>query len=135
MAERTPDFWKAVQADYFDKRVSIVALCEKHGLTQGEFNHHREQANWQRRYATKVSRAQLIVRLFALLEQHIVQLENEMKTGGDKEISVLNRLVGTLGKLMEIEDAAPTTRKPRQRKDIDDIRGKLIRRIEDLKRA
>ena len=134
LADRLPDFWDAVGKDYYGTNLTILALCQKHGLTVGEFNDAKAQLDWRRRKVKKVSRDLLFSRLFRLLDQNIKQLEDQMTATGHKEVMVLNHLANTLGKLIEIEASAGKVSKGKQTKDMHDIRRKLVERIEDLKR-
>jgi hypothetical protein len=134
LADRPPEFWEEVGKEYYGTSQPVLALCQKHDLTLGEFNAAKAQLGWRRRKVKKVSRDLLISRLFRLLDQNIKQLEDEMTTTGHKEVMVLNHLANTLGKLIEIEASAGKIGKPRQTKDMHDIRRKLVERIENLKR-
>ena len=134
LADRPPEFWDSVGKDYYGTNVTILALCQKYDLTIGEFNAAKAQLGWRRRKIKKVSRDLLISRLFRLLDQNIKQLEDQMTATGQKEVMVLNHLANTLGKLIEIETSAGKVGKPRQTKDMHDIRNRLVQRIEELKR-
>ena len=52
---------------------------------------------------------------------------------GRGEAAVLGRLVSTLDRLIEIQDAETKRRHPRATRQISDIKAKLIERIEHLK--
>ena len=126
--------WAAVQTDYV-ANMPAGELCLKHGVTSDQLEDARRRFHWRRRRLGRpVGRHSIIKRLFRLLDRQIAQMENEMTTTGEKEAAVLGRLVGTLGKLIEIEGAAGKTTKQRTTKEMVDIRNKLIRRIEELKR-
>jgi hypothetical protein len=135
LADRTPAFWKEVEADYADNKLTLPALCEKHDLTLGEFNYAKLSLGWARRKATPVSRKTLIKRLFGLVDRMTAKLEEDMSNSGEKEVNVLTRLVTTMGRLIEIEGATDKLATPKQTKDMHDIRNKLVQRIEELKRS
>ena len=128
------EFWERVGIDYAANELTIAQLLDKHDLTQGEFNYARNQRGWTRRSTPQVDRKKIIKRLFALLDRMLAKLETEMKTAGEKEVTVLGRLVQSMGKLIEIETATNLAATPRQTKDMHDIRRKLVERIDELKR-
>lgn len=126
--------WAAVATDYFANALPMAQLYRRHGIGPEQLAEARRRFGWGPRRAKQVGRHTLIKRLFRLLDRQIAQMENEMTTTGEKETAVLGRLVGTLGKLIEIEGVAGKTAKPKTTKEMVDIRNKLIRRIEELKR-
>ena len=82
------------------------------------------------------SRAEIIKRLFKLLSRQITLLEDAMdKKPSDAEVAVLDRLVGTLGKLIVIETRNKRPSRARQSKEMENVRNKLVERIEQLKRS
>jgi hypothetical protein len=135
LGDRPPAFWQAVEADYFASKLTLLQIRVKHNVTEGEFNHARAELGWKRRYETPASRKTILKRLFRLVDRLTTKLEEEMTTAGEKEVGVLGRLVHTMGKLIEIEDATNRTATPRQTKDMHDIRSKLVARIAELKRG
>ncbi len=76
----------------------------------------------------------LIGLMLGVLERQITHLENvEMTATGDKEVVVLGKLASTLEKLIDIEDRAKAP--AGQGEDMQALRTKLARRIENLKRS
>ena len=70
---------------------------------------------------------------------HMVKkLEKDMKPNGAKpgaaEAQVLSRLVTALGRLMDLETAESRMVPDSQSRELLDIRDKLVRRIDELKR-
>lgn len=126
--------WAAVGID-FVANLPLTEVCLKHGVTSDQLEDARRRFHWRRRRLGRpVGRHSIIKRLFRLLDRQIAHMEDEMKTTGEKEAAILGRLVGTLGKLIEMEGDAAKTTKRRTTKEMVDIRDKLIRRIEELKR-
>lgn len=80
--------------------------------------------------------------MFRVLEKQVMDLEMEMtemtrasRRSGGKEVVLLGKLATTLDKLMDLDGRAGEGRRTRQRtKEMQDIRNKLIERIEQLKR-
>src|SRR5262245_32301852 len=103
LAGRPPAFWEAVGIDYAANELSILEICRKHDLTQGQFNYAKQQLGWARRKTPPVSRDKIIRRLFRLLDRMLENLERQMTTVTETEVNVLGRLVQSMGKLIEIE--------------------------------
>lgn len=134
LADRTAEFWDDVKFDYESSELHIQQVLAKHDLTRGELNYARLRFDWKRRRVPQVNRKQIIKRLFDLMDRMLKELEGQMTTIGEKEVTILGRLVHSMGKLIDIEAATNTKATPRQTKDMHDIRRKLVERIEDLKR-
>jgi len=135
LGDRPAAFWQAVGADYTASRLTLLQIRVKHDVTVGEFNNARKELGWQRRNKAPASRKTILKRLFRLVDRLTTKLEEEMTNAGEKEVGVLGRLVHTMGKLIEIEDATNRTATPKQTKDMHDIRSKLVARIAELKRG
>ncbi len=65
----------------------------------------------------------------------ILKLETNMEKAGETEAAVLGQLVRSMSKLIEIETATNAATTPRQSKQMNDIRSKLVARIQELKRG
>ena len=135
LADRPAAFWQGVAADYYESKLTLRQIYAKHDVTEGEFNHARKELGWKRRHEMPASRKTILKRLFRLVDRLTTKLEEEMTTAGEKEAGVLSRLVHTMGKLIEIEDATNREATPKQTKDMHDIRSKLVARIAELKRG
>lgn len=84
----------------------------------------------------RISRADLIRRLYRLLERQIAHMETQMTDPGDKEVAVLGNLTRNLEKLIELDQKEKGRRGTRKgRADIDALRQKLSRRIAELKNS
>ncbi len=135
VATADPALIEAVRIDYRADEISLVAMQKKHHLTESRLKWMIEQQGWPRRSPKPLGRARIIARMFRLLEWQIDYLETNMKTTGEKEVTVLGRLAGTLGRLIDIENKAGKSKpSARQARDMLDIRNRLIKRIEQLKR-
>ncbi len=78
-------------------------------------------------------------RLLRLVHAMVGKLEVEMKQGkmselGEKEASILHRLTATMGRLIDLETSAGKTAPRDDTRELQDIRNKLLRRIDELKR-
>ena len=137
---RPPGFWDAVRADY-DKGHKIGDICARHGISAGEFAYHRQQGGWPKRNRAPVNRERLVGRIVWLIDQQVRQMEAQMTNSlgtekpADVDVALLNQLVGSLGRLIRFEGGQPAKgRAPRETNDLQDIRQKLVQRIEELKR-
>lgn len=119
------------------------ALVEKYGVTPSELKYRIKRDLWTRRKRSNaVDRPTIITRMFRVLEKQVMDMEMEMaemarasRRSGEKEVVLLGKLAGNLDKLMELDLRAGEGRRTRQRtKDMQDIRNRLIERIEQLKR-
>ncbi|MBL8596312.1 MAG: hypothetical protein JNL14_01085 [Devosia sp.] len=129
----SPD-WEAVDRDYLDG-MKIVALCTRHAITKGQFDGHRRRVGLPMRNKAPVKRERLVGRIFWLVNHHIREMEKKTDAGGEIDVAVLNQLVGALGRLMRFESGSSKAQARRQHAaDLLDIREKLVRRIEELKR-
>jgi len=126
--------WDLVQIDYRYGRLTIAAICRKHGITRGDLLLRAARHRWQTLRTDDTDRDILIGLMLGVLERQITHLENvEMTATGDKEVVVLGKLASTLEKLIDIEDRAKAP--AGQGEDMQALRTKLARRIENLKRS
>lgn len=132
--ERSPEFWADVEIDYAGGE-KLAEIFARHGLTKGEFDNHRRGAGWPPRNKARVNRDRLVGRIFWLINHHVGAMERKMEAGGPADIAVLNQLVGALSRLVRFEAGGAKAGAQRERtRDLQDIREKLVRRIEELKR-
>lgn len=85
-------------------------------------------------------RREIIERMFHILDMQVRDLEEEInemhsekRRAGEKELVLLNKIAGNLDKLITLDPAPPTTAR-RRTKQMEDLRSRLIERIEQLKR-
>jgi hypothetical protein len=125
--------WDLVAVDYFYDHITIQALCRKHRITRGELLYRAMRHRWKTVRGNYTDRGILIGMMLGVLELQIGHLEEvEMTKTGEKEVAVLGKLATTLEKLIDIEDKS---RRPAGTgENMQDIRNKLARRIENLKR-
>lgn len=85
---------------------------------------------------TKPDRPALISRLFKVLEKQIQLLEENMASPGDKEVALLGTITRNLEKLIDLDrkEGDGKTDKRRSR-EIDDLRQKLVARIDQLRKG
>jgi hypothetical protein len=127
--------WEAIRPDYEDGAETVVELCTRVGTTKSTLRKAAITFRWRLRSPRRVDRTDIIERLFRLLDTHILEMETSMEGAGRGEAAVLGRLVNTLDRLIEIQDAESKRRHPKSTRQISDIKAKLIERIENLKRG
>ncbi|HVW94190.1 MAG TPA: hypothetical protein VHB74_16485 [Devosia sp.] len=133
--------WDAVRADYESDEGTLDGICLKHGITRSALSYRVRNKLWTPRYRGKgLSRPQIIDRMFRLLERQIIQLEQDMKETGEKEVAVLGKLATTLEKLIEIDKAESgkqpgPAKSPAQHKEMEELRNKLAQRLAQLRRG
>jgi hypothetical protein len=125
--------WDLIAVDYLYEHITIQALCRKHRITRGELLYRATRHKWKTLRGSYTDRGILIGMMLGVLELQIGHLEEvQMTKTGEKEVAVLGKLATTLEKLIDIEDKS---RRPAGTgEDMQEIRNKLARRIENLKR-
>jgi len=132
--ERTPEFWEAVKADYLGGTL-LADLYKRYGLTKGAFDHFRDRARLPLRNKAPVNRDRLAGRLYWLINHHVATLELAAEQGQPIDPRLLAQLADALGKLLRFETGSASAGAGKERtRDIRDVREKLVRRIEELKR-
>jgi hypothetical protein len=126
--------WEIIRPHYEDGKDTVVELCRRFGTTKSSLRNASIVFRWRLRRPRRIDRTDIIERLFRLLDTHILEMETKMEGAGRGEAAVLGRLVNTLDRLIEIQDAESKRRHPKSTRQISDIKAKLIERIENLKR-
>lgn len=135
--------WAPIRRDYEGSALTQQELVAKYGISASALKWRIKRDLWRPRYRSKVvDRPLIIARMFRLLERQVRDLENEMdemstarKRSGDKEVALLGKLAGNLEKLVQLDARLAEGKAPRRNsKQIEDLRSKLIERIEQLKR-
>lgn len=135
--------WAPIRRDYEEGALTQAELVAKYRISHSALNWRIKRDLWRPRYRSRiVDRPLIIARMFRLLERQVRDLENEMdemstasRRSGDKEVALLGKLAGNLEKLMQLDARMAEGKAPRRNsKQIEDLRSKLIERIEQLKR-
>jgi hypothetical protein len=125
--------WDIVAEDYRWGRLTISAMCRKHRITRNELLQRAAKHKWKTLRDDTTDRDILIGMMLGVLEQQIGHLEtNAMTNSGDKEVAVLGKLATTLEKLIDIEGRSKGPAGTGE--NMQEIRNKLARRIDNLKR-
>ena len=125
--------WDIVAEDYRWGRITIPAICRKHGIGRNELLQRAARHKWKTLRDDTTDRVILIGMMLGVLELQIGHLEGvDMTQTGDKEVAVLGKLATTLEKLIDIEDKSKAPAGTGE--NMQELRNKLARRIENLKR-
>lgn len=130
--------WAAVRQDFESDALTTIGICKKYRIGHDVLALHARRAKWHIEHrAGGLDRSILIRQLFSVLENQIKHLEGaEMTTTGEKEVAVLGKLAATLEKLIEM-DARAAIKRPgaSQTREMQDLRNKLIKRLEEFKQV
>ena len=124
--------WAAVQLDYEQSNGSLADICQRFGVTEAQLRYRRERHGWTMRNEWGLRVPPLISRMMRVLDAQVRQLEKQMTEPVDKSVALLGTMTKTLEKLIEL-DEAQRAKRPAKRKEMSDIRNKLVARIEQLK--
>jgi hypothetical protein len=127
-----------VRADFESDTLTDHAICEKHGLPHDRLWMLARSNNWKTGHrGNGLDRTILIRMLLGVLERQIGKVEKaDMTELNEKETTVLGKLVSTLENLIEIEGRNnPAGSQQEETREMRELRNKLAKRIDRLKRA
>lgn len=127
-----PD-WEGARHDFEAGEMTRGEICHRYGIRRAAFEKRIRTHHWGQAENEVSERQTIIQLLYAALERHARHLEGAQLTGtGDKEAAVLHKLVLSLDKLIRIE--AKTSGKPgsRQGRELQELRGKIAKRLGEL---
>jgi hypothetical protein len=123
-----------VWADY-EAGEKMLDIYARHQCTKGEFDHHRREAGWPMRNHAPVNRERMTGRILWLINRHLAAMERQIGAGSATDIAALSQLVAALLKLQRVEaESAAAAAEQLRDDDLQDIRDRLVRRVEELKR-
>lgn len=135
MAPRTEPDWAAVKADYCAGERPIKDIAAHHGISPSRIHRRCKQEGWPLRSpgSAVAGRAELIRRMFRVLERQLNLLDIEMEEAGNSEVQLLGTMVKTLDKLIELDRGERKTEaSTRSRAEMDAIKQRVARRIAEL---
>ncbi len=134
-----PDIdWSAVRQDYESDTMTAVGICLKYGIGHDVLATQARRSKWYGEHRSGgLDRSILVRQLLGVLEKQIKHLQGaEMTTTGEKEAAVLGKLTATLDKLFDLDGKAATNRPgTAHTKEMQELRAKLIKRLEAFKEA
>lgn len=129
---RQPPDWEAVREEYEGRLFHPATICERHGITVSQLRYRRQLEGWLSIRGSPPRKADLVARMLKVLESQIRDLEKAEDMPIDKKAKVLADEVRTLDKLIEL-GAAERNVEPPSRKDMSDLRAKLVKRLDQFK--
>jgi hypothetical protein len=139
--------WAQVRVAYEAGELSISEIAAAFGVSRSAILWRAKRDLWRRgnkKTNIATDRQIIIRRLFRMLEMQVMHLEMEMddmteteSRSGEREIELLGKLAANLDKLVKLDGvaSAPSKRRERTAKEIADMRNKLARRLDELKRG
>ena len=126
-----------VRVDYEGKDLLLIAVCKKHRISNSTLNRMVARYGWTMRAPHRIDPNDLIMRMFDAVDAQMKDLETITTDYGTTHANMLNRLVTTLDRLIEIKDA--DARRNRQSgkpsKEIAELRSKIAHRIAELSQS
>lgn len=129
---RRPD-WTTIRAEYEGRLYTPEVICQRHGITKSRLRYRREREDWLSIKAHPPSKNALVARMLRVLDAQIKELEKAEEMPIDKRSKMLADHVKTLDKLIEL-GAAERNVEPPSRRDMTDLRAKLVKRFEQSQR-
>jgi hypothetical protein len=126
-----PD-WDDIRHEYESRLFLPKVICQRHGITEAQLRYRRECEGWLSARARPPRRDDLVGRLLKLLDRQVRKLESAVDEPIDKQANILATQVKTLDKLIEL-GAAKRNAEPATRKDMTDLRAKLVERLAQYK--
>lgn len=131
-ARTGPPDWAAIRAEYEGRHFLPAMICKRHGITVSQLRYRREQEGWPSIRARRLSKADLVARMLRLLEKQIRELEQATDMPIETRTKLLAEQVRTMDRLIE-KGAAKRNVEPPTRKDMTDLRAKLVERLAQFK--
>lgn len=128
---RPPD-WKSIRAEYEERQFLPAMICKRHGITQAQLRYRREQEGWPVMRARRPRRTELVAQMLRVLAGQVEELEKAMDMPIEKRAKMLAEHARTMDRLINKGAAKPNTVPP-SRKDMTDLRAKLVERLAQYK--
>jgi hypothetical protein len=132
MSEVAMPDWASIREEYEGRQFLPTVICRRHGISVAQLRYRREMEGWLSARARVPKQADLVARMLKVLNKQIRKLEAAVNEPIDKQANVLATHVKTLDKLIELGAAKPNV-EPASRKDVADLRAKLVKRMEQFK--
>ena len=132
MSETALPDWASIRDEYEGRQFLPAVICRRHGITPMQLRYRREMEGWLSARARVPRKHDLVARMLKVLDKQVRRLEAAVNEPIDKQANVLATQVKTLDKLIELGAAKPNV-EPASRKDMTDLRAKLVKRMEQFK--
>ncbi len=125
-------FRARVRADYEGPDLLLREITQKHGIAANTVQHWMRAEGWTMRQPHRVEPSDLVVRMLAVLDGQIADLEAVM-SNGTTEVVMLHKLVTTLDRVLALKDKTARAQAPPSRRMIT-LRAKIAERLIELNR-
>ncbi|WP_108395755.1 hypothetical protein [Devosia submarina] len=123
--------WDDVRAEYEGRLFVPATICKRYGITIAQLRYRREMEGWLSARARIPRKEDMVAQMLKVLDKQLKRLESAVDEPIDKQANVLGTHVKTLEKLIEMGAAKPNA-EPASTKNMDDLRSKLAKRIEQF---
>ncbi len=130
-SSNSPD-WAAIRAAYEANCVPVAQIVAEHGISRWRLRQQMQREDWTRRQKRQVSARVMVRRLLAVLDDRIRRLED---AGGEvaQDVATLNTMARTLEKLIALDKVQEKKKPdPKRRREIEELRQKLVERLDRL---
>lgn len=140
MTETGEPDWARIRVEYEAGEIPVRDIAARHNTTLDKINHRRAREIWRPRrlWSSRGQRRVVVNRLMHLLERQIAQLEakldiNEAFDMADtKIIETMTKTFEKLGELQDSQSRAVKGKSARLDPELEAMREKLIRRVQEL---
>ncbi|MBN9332697.1 hypothetical protein [Devosia sp.] len=133
MSDKAPPDWVSIREEYEGRLFLPTVICRRHGITAAQLRYRREMEGWLSARARVPKQADLVARMLKVLDKQIRRLEAAVDEPIDKQVKALSESVKTLDTLIKNGASKPNV-EPATRKDMTDLRAKLVKRFEQSAR-
>lgn len=133
MSDKAPPDWVSIREEYEGRLFLPTVICRRHGITTAQLRYRREMEGWISARARVPKQADLVARMLKVLDKQIRRLEAAVDEPIDKQVKALSESVKTLDTLIKNGASKPNV-EPATRKDMTDLRAKLVKRFEQSAR-
>lgn len=133
MSDKAPPDWVSIREEYEGRLFLPTVICRRHGITVAQLRYRREMEGWLSARARVPKQADLVARMLKVLDKQIRRLEAAVDEPIDKQVKALSESVKTLDILIKNGASKPNV-EPATRKDMSDLRAKLVKRFEQSAR-
>ena len=133
MSDKAPPDWVSIRDEYEGRLFLPTVICRRHGITAAQLRYRREMEGWLSARARVPKQADLVARMLKVLDKQIRRLEAAVDEPIDKQVKALSDSVKTLDTLIKNGASKPNV-EPATRKDMTDLRAKLVKRFEQSAR-
>lgn len=129
---RKPD-WETIREEYEGRLFLPSVICQRHGITEMQLRYRRQMEGWLSARSRVPKHGDIVARMLRVLDKQVRQLEKAVDEPIDKQVKALSETVKTLDTLIKQGATKPDV-EPASRKDMTDMRAKLVKQLEQFNR-